>query len=92
MAANKRATQSSAFGTTEVTTYCPYHSGYNPPIVVDSRSWNRYESGNGLVQDLFPDLSDEERELLRTGICQKCWDEILGPQDPEKVEVDEALS
>lgn len=92
MAANKRTTNALGNGKTEVTTFCPYHTGYNEKIVVETRLWNRYESGNGLVQDLFPDLSDDEREMLMSGICPPCWDEILGPLDPEKVEVDEALS
>lgn len=26
------------------------------------------------VQDAFPTLSEEEREIILTGICPECWD------------------
>jgi hypothetical protein len=32
-----------------------------------------FKLGVGHIQDLLPDLSSAERELLLTGICQECW-------------------
>lgn len=32
----------------------------------------------GLIQDALPDLSEDDRERLKTGICPKHWDEMFG--------------
>lgn len=39
------------------------------------KSWRRREM---LIQDAFPHRSANERELIKTGICQRCWDEMFG--------------
>ena len=39
---------------------------------------NRYEFGLGLIQDIFPNLSGEEREFIKTGITPKEWEELFG--------------
>jgi hypothetical protein len=33
-----------------------------------------------LVQNEFPELSADERELIISGICGKCFDDLLGPE------------
>ena len=35
------------------------------------------------IQDIFPYLSPAERELLISGICPICWDEMFGGEDDE---------
>lgn len=40
----------------------------------DYYAWLR----SGLVQDAFPYLSAEERELLISGICPECWEKTFG--------------
>lgn len=41
------------------------------------------------VQDIFPDWSPEDREMLISGTCPECWEEMWaeddydGPLDPE---------
>lgn len=30
-----------------------------------------------LIQDAFPYLSDDQREMLMTGTHSKCWDEMM---------------
>ena len=30
-----------------------------------------------LIQDAMPELSADERELLISGICGKCWDKMF---------------
>jgi len=32
-----------------------------------------YQSGKGLIQDIFPELSDDAREFLKTGITPLEW-------------------
>ena len=39
---------------------------------------NRYEFGLGLIQNIFPNLSGEEREFIKTGITPKEWEELFG--------------
>ena len=39
-----------------------------------------------LVQDAFPDLSPEEREILISGVCSSCQDDIFGDIYNEKME------
>lgn len=48
------------------------------PVTTDQ--WRAFQNGTGLVQDIFPDLSPNEREMLGGGICPNCWDDILGPE------------
>lgn len=40
------------------------------------------------VQDAFPHLSLDDTERLITGICPKCWVEMLPPEDEEDYYVD----
>lgn len=40
------------------------------------RAWE-----NGVhIQDAFPRLSPEDREILVSGTCPACWDEIFGAE------------
>ena len=56
---------------------------------VDEVAWNRFDMREGLVQDLFPDLSAPERELVmgaRNGFgyyCGSCWDKMFVSEDEE---------
>lgn len=33
-----------------------------------------WRSGQALIQDALPELSDDERELLLSNICPRCFD------------------
>jgi hypothetical protein len=44
-------------------------------IVVTAEQWYKWKSGT-FIQDAFPHLSANERELLQSGICGKCFDKI----------------
>jgi hypothetical protein len=35
-----------------------------------------FKLGVGHIQDLLPDLTNTERELLLTGICTECWQKM----------------
>lgn len=39
-----------------------------------------YEAG-ALIQDAFPELSDDERELIKTGTHPACWDQMLPDEE-----------
>jgi hypothetical protein len=37
-----------------------------------------------LMQDIFPDLSIGDRELLISGTCDTCWQNLYGSEDEEE--------
>jgi len=39
--------------------------------------WQR----GGFIQHALPELSAEEREMLISGICPDCWDNMFGEED-----------
>lgn len=39
--------------------------------------WQR----GALIQNALPQLSDDERELLLTGICPPCWEEMFKDEE-----------
>lgn len=55
---------------------CP-HCGNQSVIDVNGDELRNWKKGH-LMQVAFVSLTDSEREMLMTGICGKCWDEIWG--------------
>lgn len=47
-------------------------------LKLDIRKFNKWNRGEGNIQDIFPELSPEDREMLISQICPKCWDEMFG--------------
>ena len=45
-------------------------------MVVDKKAYEKYLNG-AKVQDAFPDMSREEREILISGITPQEWDELF---------------
>ena len=54
---------------------CPHCKKTNT-IMVDRRAYSEWRAGK-LIQQAFPNLSNDQREILKTGICPKCWDELF---------------
>ena len=58
-------------------------------VTVPDLAWNRFDMREGLVQELFPDLSLHDREVVmgaRNGYgyyCAPCWDKIFPSDDEE---------
>lgn len=47
-------------------------------MIVPADAWFLYDNGRGpYVQTCFPGLSDDERELLISGICGPCFDRLF---------------
>lgn len=66
-----------------VITACPF-CGHAHEIAVNEADYWDWEDGE-LAQVAFPYLSAEEREMLISGICPKCWDEMFGlPEEEEE--------
>lgn len=50
---------------------------WDMPTVTEERLAEWRKPGN-LIQDVFPELSADEREFLMTGITPEEWDETFG--------------
>lgn len=59
-----------------VVTYCPF-CGKAHEIEVNEIDYLDWQDGE-LVQNAFPYLSADEREMLISGICPTCWDKMFG--------------
>jgi len=54
-------------------------------IKVTQSELNNYNSGEKNIQFCFPNLSANERELIKTQTCGSCWDKIFeGITEAEK--------
>ena len=50
-------------------------------VVMTKDQYKRYldwEDRKGCIQDLLPDLTADEREILMTGTCPDCWNKMFG--------------
>ena len=54
-------------------------------IEVSAEGYAEWQGGE-LIQEALPELSAGERELLLSGTCDPCWDELFG--EPEEEEED----
>jgi hypothetical protein len=46
-------------------------------VPVDENAYKDWQNGEGFIQDLMPELSPEERELLLSKTCEECWNVIV---------------
>lgn len=53
------------------------HCGFLYTVYVDPMDIADWKMGSGLIQDLMPYLSDGERELLISGFCGSCFEQIF---------------
>lgn len=51
-------------------------------VKIDQHQYHRFMSGVESIQTCFPNLKPNEREILMSGLCPKCWD-ILFPPDED---------
>ena len=56
------------------------HCSYAENILVCGQDFDDWVDGE-LTQNAFPYLSDDQRELIMTSTCGKCFDEMFPPQD-----------
>lgn len=64
-----------------VVTYCPF-CGKAHEIEVNEIDYLDWQDGE-LVQNAFPYLSADEREMLVSGICPDCWNGMFGQEEDE---------
>lgn len=63
---------------------CP-HCHKLQTIEVNEIQYNDWLAGKN-IQRAFPDLSADQREILMSGICPECWEEIFGEDDEEDIQ------
>ena len=51
-------------------------------IEVENNQYNRWMAGEN-IQIAFPNLTPNQREILISGICPKCWDNIFPDEDED---------
>lgn len=44
-------------------------------MTLDADKVKRWRAGEK-IQDVWPEMSPDEREVLISGTCPKCWDEL----------------
>ena len=71
----KMRTQTSA-PLTAVTKPC-IHCNKTSSLTVDADGYRQWVSG-ALIQDAFPDMDADNRELLISGTHPACWDTMFG--------------
>lgn len=59
-----------------ISRHCPMCGDYRT-IAVDAADWTVYNKGM-LLQNAFPNLSADDREFIKTGLCPICWDRLMG--------------
>lgn len=50
-------------------------------IRVDARAYLRYANGTMLIQEALPMLGADSREMLISGTCPECWNDLFGKDD-----------
>lgn len=60
---------------------CP-HCGKISKVKIPKDEWENWDNGKGgLIQNCLPSLSQDDRELLLSGICPECWKSIFFNED-----------
>ena len=60
----------------KIYTKCPI-CGDEHCFEVTEEQFKKYQSGEDYIQNIFPELSADEREMLITGICPSCWNKMF---------------
>ena len=52
----------------------------NRVVEMDSEAYTRWMQGEH-IQDVAPELSEDDRELLISGVCGPCFDEMFAEEE-----------
>ena len=55
---------------------------YTMDLDVTVEQLNQFYFGGGLIQDIFPQLTNREREFIKTGMTDAEWSELFGEHAP----------
>lgn len=48
---------------------------------ITKEQFNKYANKEDLIQNIFPEISSELREMFISRICPDCWNEIFGKHE-----------
>ena len=52
-------------------------------LPMTAEQYDRWRTGPGLIQDILPQLSPEQREFLLTGYTPEDWEILFPPEEDE---------
>lgn len=51
-------------------------------VVMDKEKYFRWRNGE-LIQNVFPEMTSDQREILISGTCPECWDKYMKDDEDE---------
>lgn len=58
------------------------------PVILDAEKFYRWKNGE-CIQDVFPEMTKEQREILISGTCPECWYELFDRCAKEDLELED---
>ena len=56
-------------------------------IEMSDEQYEKYTKGTEFIQDIFPEFTPAQREVLITGICEDCWDKLFPLEEDEEEDI-----
>ena len=53
------------------------------PVILDAEKYYRWKKAGECIQDVFPEMTKDQLEILISGTCPECWDELFGRCEDE---------
>lgn len=63
--------------------------GKTSEMEVDSLALHRWQTQGWLIQTAFPDMPAPEREQLKTGTHEMCWNQMFADEEDDEDDEDE---
>lgn len=60
--------------------FCPFCKRVNT-VRVDKYKWRRWKLDRGLIQNVWPDMPKDIREVMISGSCPACFDMAFPEED-----------
>lgn len=80
-----------ADGTLTLQFACPFCRQPSGVSGIDRDAWDAWRHGlTGNIAEVFPGLSLDDREILKTGIHPACWDAGLSEEEAGEFQDDDA--
>lgn len=63
---------------------CCIKCNTNVSFMVYADDWDDWQDNQSFIQDAFWYISPDQREILLSKVCGKCWDELFGDLDNDE--------
>jgi hypothetical protein len=61
--------------TININRVCVFCDRSSMSFILDANKVRRWQNGE-YIQDVFPELTPNEREMLISSVCPKCWETL----------------